>query len=173
MSNKAERQYNLLSINVPQGQWERSDLGEGMTIMKQCICGWWKPRYLIDEKNKRAYEIMDENERFMNFSHDDIDWDSLDGLPEKAMFRARILSAHYPSFIRKFENGVAEVSWQLIPDGFYFRDSDGFGMTDDEEITVYGFIDREMNVLVKFRYISDDWNLLKTLREQAENLKKL
>ena len=29
-------------------------------------------------------------------------------------------------------------------------------MTSDEEITVYGFIDSEMNVLVKFQYIDED-----------------
>ena len=57
-----------------------SGLGEGMSVIEQVIWGWWKQRYLIDNKNCRAYEIMDGN------------------------------------------------------------------------ITVYGFIDTKMNVLVKFRY---------------------
>ena len=34
------------------------------------------------------------------------------------------------------------------------------GMTDDEEITVCGFIDADMNVLVKFQYIGDDMQRL-------------
>jgi hypothetical protein len=68
---------------------------------------------------------------------------------------------------------VAEVSWQLNPDGRYYMDDDGFGMTSDEEITVYGFIDSEMNVLVKFQYIDEDWKRLDKMRREAvETLKK-
>ncbi|MBO5679857.1 MAG: hypothetical protein J6S11_07860 [Bacteroidaceae bacterium] len=55
---------------------------------------------------------------------------------------------------------LAEVHWQLNPDGRYYRDDDGYGMTDDEEITVCGFIDADMNVLVKFQYIGDDMQRL-------------
>ena len=52
-------------------------------------------------------------------------------------------------------------------------DDDGFGMTSDEEITVYGFIDSEMNVLVKFQYIDEDWKRLDKMRREAvETLKK-
>ena len=51
-------------------------------------------------------------------------------------------------------------------------DEDGFGMTDDEEISVYGFIDRQLNVLVKFRYINDDWKQLKEMQAEAEYICK-
>ena len=52
-------------------------------------------------------------------------------------------------------------------------DDDGFGMTSDEEITVYGFIDSEMNVLVKFQYIEEDWKRQDKMRREAvETLKK-
>ena len=36
------------------------------------------------------------------------------------------------------------------PDGMYYRDEDGFGMTDDEEINLYGAIDRKGKVVKKF-----------------------
>lgn len=36
------------------------------------------------------------------------------------------------SVVRRYENGGAEVSWMLQPDGRYDQDEDGFGMTDDE-----------------------------------------
>ena len=52
-------------------------------------------------------------------------------------------------------------------------DDDGFGMTDDEEITVYGFIDAKMNVLVKFQYIGDDYERLTEMRREAEEKLKL
>ena len=32
----------------------------------------------------------------------------------------------------------------------YYRDEDGFGMTDDEEIKLYGAIDRKGKVVKKF-----------------------
>ena len=37
---------------------------------------------------------------------------------------------------------MAEVSWQLNPDGRYYMDEDGYGMTNEKEITIFGFIDR-------------------------------
>ena len=45
-------------------------------------------------------------------------------------------------------------------------------MTSDEEITVYGFIDSEMNVLVKFQYIDEDWKQLDKMRREAEDALK-
>lgn len=47
------------------------------------------------------------------------------------------------------------MAWQkwngsLTPDGMYYRDEDGFGMTDDEEINLYGAIDRKGKVVKKF-----------------------
>lgn len=39
--------------------------------------------------------------------------------------------------------------WEVNPDGMYYRDEDGFGMTDDDEINLEGAIDRKGNV-VKF-----------------------
>lgn len=47
---------------------------------------------------------------------------------------------------------MAEVRWQLNPDGMYYRDEDGFGMTDDEEINLYGAIDRKGKVVKKFTF---------------------
>ena len=73
---------------------------------------------------------------------------------------AQRLSALFLTFVIRFQNGVAELHWQLNPDGRYYRDDDGYGMTDDEEITVCGFIDADMNVLVKFQYIGDDMQRL-------------
>ena len=169
-----EKLYMVLSaMDFTRKGYRVSELGEGMSVIEQVIWGWWKQRYLIDNKNCRAYEIMDGNMDFVNFTTNDIDWDSIKQLPEKAKMRAREMSAQFPTFIRGFRNGVAEVSWQLNPDGRYYMDDDGFGMTNDEEITIYGFIDSEMNVLVKFQYIDEDWKRLdKMCREAVETLKK-
>ena len=81
------------------------------------------------------------------------------------------MSFHFPSFIREFRNGVAQVDWQLNPDGRYYMDDDGFGMTDDEEIEIYGFIDTKGNVLVKFKAIKDRKEL-EVMRKKAEEIVK-
>ena len=89
-------------------------------------------------------------------------------MPEEAIQRAGDFNAHFPTRVRKYENGVAQVSWQLNPDGMYYMDEDGFGMTDDEEVEIYGFIDRKGKAVVKFRNIKEDWRILKTMRVEAE-----
>ena len=168
-----EKLYIVLSsMDFTRNGYRISELGEGMSVIEQVIWGWWKQRYLIDNKNCRAYEIMDGNMDFVNFTTDDVDWDSIKLLPEKAKIRAQEMSAQFPTFIRGFRKGIAEVSWQLNPDGRYYMDDDGFGMTSDEEITVYGYIDSEMNVLVKFQYVDEDWNRLDKMRREAETILK-
>lgn len=84
----------------------------------------------MDENNFRAYEIMDEDLKFVNFTIEDIDWKSIECLPEYMKEQARRLSALFPTF--------------------------------------YGFIDAEMNVLVKFQYIGNDRERLKEMRCEAE-----
>lgn len=166
---EAEKLYRLLSkTRFDKLHFRVHELSERISVIEQVINGWWKQRYLLNEDTCRAYEIMDEGMTFTNFTTDDIDWKSLESLPDYMIERARRLSALFPTFVSCFQNGVAKVSWQLNPDGRYYRDDDGYGMTDDEETTVYGFIDTEMNVLVKFQYIGDDWERLKEMRREAE-----
>ncbi len=41
--------------------------------------------------------------------------------------------------------------WQVQPDGRYWADEDGFGMTNDEEITLYSFLDGDGRFTAPFR----------------------
>lgn len=59
------------------------------------------------------------------------------------------------------------MAWQLNPDGRYYMDDDGFGMTDDKEINIYGFIDKTGTVVVKFQAI-DSGKQLYAMRRVAE-----
>lgn len=136
-----------------QYPYKKCDLGERMWLIEQVIDEYWKPRYLMDDDSKTAVEFMNGGTILQTVSTDDIDWESLQELPEYAIERARRLNATYPTFVRKYKDGVATVSWELNPDGRYYMDSDGFGMTDDEEITIYGCIDRSGKTLVKFRTV--------------------
>ncbi|MGM9847539.1 MAG: hypothetical protein ACI31F_06270 [Muribaculaceae bacterium] len=165
----AEKLYIALSsidFTTQSGYFVYS-LNEGMSVIDEAFGEWGKSRYLMDNNNHRAYEIMDKNLVLVNFTTDDINWESLENLPEEIKMRARNLSAEFPTAIRGFSDGIAVVEWELNPDGDYYMDSDGYGMTTDEEITLYSYIDREMNVLVKFEYLDRDWEHLERMRQTA------
>ena len=168
-----EKLYEVLQSNTYKSDlYKTEDLGEGMAVIYQVIWGWWKPRFVLNHSAKTAFEFMDSHEHLVTVTTDDIDFDSLNDLPEDVVEVAKCLSIHFPSFIRGFHNGVAQVDWQLKPDGRYYMDDDGFGMTDDEEIEIYGFIDTEGRVLVKFRAIKDS-SELETMRQEAEEKVKI
>lgn len=170
ISKKCEKEklYQQLSDEkFSQYPYEKRVIEEEMGIVNQVIGQYWKPRYLINHQNTCAYEIMDSNEDLTLFTAEDIAWDTLTRIPDMARERAERLDAHFPISINRFVNGVAQVSWQINPDGRYYRDEDGFGMTDDEEITLYGFIDKNGKVVVKFQTICD-YDELDELREMAE-----
>lgn len=59
--------------------------------------------------------------------------------------------AHYRFWVFPFTGNKAAVEWTVRPDGSYYADSDGFGMTDDEEITLHGFINTKGRPIGKFR----------------------
>lgn len=165
---QAKAYYAQLTSPEYQKCFRIEDAGDGMSLAEEVICQYWKPRYLMVNNTKRAYEFLNVNEKFGTITTDDIDWDSLKGLPEEAIQRVRDLNAHYPTHVRNFENGVAQVSWQLNPDGMYFMDEDGFGMTDGDEVEIYGFIDRQDKILVKFQHINEDWKRLEIMKKETE-----
>lgn len=167
-----EKVYRILtSAKYATGEYEKRQLGEGMEVVNQVIRGWWKPRFLLNHNLKTAYEWMWPNEQLAIVDQEHIDWDSMKNLPGQAMNTLNRYSFQYPSFIRGFHNGIAEVQWQLIPDGRYWMDDDGFGMTSDIELNIYGFIDQEANIISKFHYYTDnelDSHILDKVRERAE-----
>lgn len=148
-----QKMYQLLTTeHYTKGHYKHDDMGEGMTLVWQVIWSWWKPRFLLDHTTQCAYEIMDANYELVTVTDDDIDWDSLKDLPDNAIARAENHNAMFPTLIRRFINGQAKVEWQIHPDGKYWMDDDGFGMTSDQEITLFGAIDRTGNVVEKFVY---------------------
>lgn len=168
----AQRLYKTLNVDTyTKYPYEKQSLYENMYVINQVIGEYWKPRYLVDEKNKTAVEFMNGMMRLQTVCGDDIDWQSLESLSDEVIDRARALNAVYPTFVRQYKDGVAEVSWELNPDGRYYMDEDGFGMTDDVEITIYGYIDRDGKPLIKFRTIEDYKELDDMEREAKKNLK--
>ena len=168
--------YDRLSAAIAQNRrtYQLRDLGENMQEVSTLIVDHWKPRYLLNHTTRCAYEFMNEQAHLMRVSDADIDWPSLADLSEEYLFRVRTYNALFPTFISRFERGVAWVEWQINPDGRYWMDEDGFGMTPDEEISLYGFIDTACRVVLPFRMIdrSETLQELRTLAEKSVESRK-
>lgn len=137
------------------------DRGEDMEILSQLIAGYWRERFLINHADRRAYELMDENLTLKFIDRDDIDWMSVETLPNNN--NANTFSACYPLFsVGKFKDGVALVEWTLYPDGMYFMDEDGYGGEDNKASILYGYINRYGRLVERFQAKS---------REQMERMR--
>ena len=143
----------LTSPQYKTRPYSQSDLGEDM-ILVSCVFGeYLYPRYLMDSRTKRAVEFVDIFLQLVTVTDDDIDWRSLECVKEEdAIDVARDHSFIYPGNISRYENGIAKVRWVINPDGRFYCDEDGFGMTGDVERTLYGAIDRKGKVVKKFTY---------------------
>ncbi|MBR6282702.1 MAG: hypothetical protein IKR25_00180 [Muribaculaceae bacterium] len=132
--------------------YSKEDHGEDMSVISKIIDGWWKPLYLVDQRNQKAYKFMSTSEHLLTVTDDDIDWSSLSGIDEEIVARARRFNAHFPTHIRGFKDGICSVEWQINPDGRYYGDDDGYGMSDDVEISLFSYIDRTGKPLVPFTF---------------------
>lgn len=172
VNKKPHELYNLLMAMDQKHGFKIEDKGENMAVASLSIGMYQKPLFLLNHSTQCAYQFMDTDEKLCMISDNNIDWKSLKGLSDDCLRRAHNRDAHFPTQIRGFENGVAEVSWQLNPDGRYYMDEDGYGMTDDEEVEIYGFIDRQGRLVVKFENINGNWSRLCAMRRKAQKLAK-
>lgn len=84
-----------------------------MSLVHQSLFGWWKPRFLMDHRSEEAFEFMDLDECFVNFSETDVDLKSLKGLSDELLERAQRGYAGFPTHIGPFKGGRAEVAWGI------------------------------------------------------------
>lgn len=151
--SEAEKLYKKLNTaKYNEYPYQTKDKGEDMALVEKDICGWCKPQYLLDHRTRCAYTPF-VGEYWRDLDDDDVNWESLNGVPEDVIARAKAFSTHFPTIVFHYEDGIAKVEWQINPDGRYYEDEDGFGMTDDEEIALIGYIDRTGKVVKKFTYI--------------------
>lgn len=139
--------YAFITKNAAALGYKLENYGDGMALANESVDGWWKTRFLLNNMTKKAYPFIGPALTLMNVADDDIDWRSI---PAEYIDRARRRCAHYPTNIRGFHKGRAEVEWELNPDGMYYMDEDGYGMTDDVECTLYATIDTNGKYLKKF-----------------------
>ena len=144
--------YNLLNTEEYKTRpYQVVDLGEKMMVVEKVIDDYYKPFYLLDNKAKKAFRIINENMKLVSVMDADIDWESLKALPINMLNKVRQRDACFPTMIRGFHHGVAEIEWQINPDAMYFMDEDGYGMSHDEKIVLYGEINRNGKIVSKFK----------------------
>lgn len=167
----AHKLYKELSLSASSrtGMFAHDDLGENMEVVNMLFINYWKPHYLLNHNTECAYEFLNEAAHLVGVSDEDIDWSTLDGVSETCMDRIKTRNALFPSYIGLFENGVAKVKWQINPDGRYWMDEDGYGMTADEEFNLYGFIDSACRVVVPFQAV-EGADRLAEMRALAESI---
>ena len=166
----AQNLFKILNSPTYSGKnYQHHNMGENIEIIDFLFVDYWKPRYLLNHNTKCAYEFMTFNAHLVGVEDSDIDWNSLKKIPDEYIDRIKKRNALFPSFIRQFKNGVAEGCWQINPDGRYWMDEDGYGMTPDDEFNIYGFIDTECKIVIPYQTIQD-WEQLKKMRAEAEKI---
>lgn len=116
--------------------------------------GYYMEGYLYDSaKNMCLYkdgqlirQITDEKAHFIDFPG--VEHGSWENSLEVSMEPA----LRYGFFLKKFgEDGLAELIWRVQPDGRYYADEDGFGMSDQEEIMLRAKFDKTGKFVTPFR----------------------
>ena len=144
-------------------------MGNRMEIVEEVIDNYWRERFLINNAKKTAYELMDRSLHLTFLTEKDVDWESVRTLENNK--NAYSFSAYYQRFsVGKFKDGVALVEWTLYPDGQYFMDEDGFGMEDNDESVLFGFIDTNANVVIPFQ--AKSWEEMDKRRSEAVRIAK-
>ena len=165
-----QKLYKVLSSSEDSGRaLKHCELGENMEVINMFFIDRWKPQYLLNHKTMCAYEFMNENAHLVCVEDSDIAWESLDNISEEHLYRIKTRNALFPTSIYGFVNGTAKVKWQINPDGRYWMDSDGYGMTPEIEYNLYGYIDTSCKVIVPFQAIKDS-ERLNEMQVMAESI---
>lgn len=160
----------LLKPKYNQEPYTKRTLEENMMVVNVHTISGWNPLYIMDHTTKRAYVFMDEHYKLQTVTHDDIDWESLQGESNHVIERARNLNVYLPSSIGSYCDGVAMVSWKLSRDGRYY--DNGSGCLGDVEVAVYGFIDKQCRVVIPFRLVKNYNELLQMQAQAVEIIKQ-
>ena len=98
---------------------------------------------------------------------DEIDYESIAKTCRSGLTNAKNKAVRYAGLCRwgDFKNGICAMSWMLYPEGYYFADSDGFGVEPDDEEVVYAIINANLEIIEQFRPIQDVDKYLEEMRE--------
>lgn len=146
-----KKDFNYYDMLIDNKDISIHQLTDGLAVAYR-----YRPReiYFINENEKKAWLVLDSSDRLLQWELKDVDFEKLTGMDHVG--NARAMQAPYGFNIQSFGGCRALVSWTLHPDGGYFADEDGYGMTDDEEEKVYGVINGQCEVIIPFQPMNKD-----------------
>lgn len=141
------------------------DYIEDMAQLEQCECYSWGEnlllvkdeygdRYLVNKETGKARQISMPG-YVVGFSDDEIDFETIDKLPHSENAHTRLMEYGPVCWWDSCRNGLIALSWKLYPDGRYFADEDGFGMEDNDELSVCCIMNDNLEVLRPFTVVPD------------------
>ncbi len=81
---------------------------------------------------------------FLNYpGHENGEW-------EKELSMRFLPMTRFVIYVAPFDEGVCRFSWMVQPDGRYWMDEDGYGMTRDNEIWLCALINEEGEFITPF-----------------------
>ena len=96
-----------------------------------------------DEKNIHR-EITDMDGAFLNYpGHEKGEW-------EEKLTMLFVPKTRFVIYVSKFVDDVCRFSWMVQPDGMYWMDEDGYGMTDEDEIWLYALMNEAGEFITPF-----------------------
>lgn len=124
--------------------------------------------FLVNTEKKEAWELVGVTGIFSLWNASDVELSSVFDIPCRAQRNAMSVKAPYYFGFEEYGNGVTLAVWTVQPDGCHYADSDGYGMTDDEEVNLYSYIDKEGHIIIPFQPMNED--LKQRYRLQAEKI---
>lgn len=129
---------------------EIKEMGDGFYIVTETglngmggFC--WHNVELRKHDDKSFRRELLRNQQFVDFpglSH---------GKWEKEIAMERVIKENrFTSFIYPFIDGKAAFGWMVQPDGRYWEDEDGYGMTPDNAVILYALFNKEGRFITPF-----------------------
>lgn len=163
-------------------QEDRYVLAEGIDFLKEDPKGYdigndvavfSKGRHsyiLVNMRTGRIRQFVSESGRLL-VEDKDIDYECIHRLHKHYQRCADTKSVEfYFGRYNDFKEGLCALCWTTYPDGMYFADSDGFGMEDNDEETVYCIINTDFEILVPFRPMKDVDKVLCEMRRKLKTV---
>ena len=151
------------------------DYLQDMAQLEQCECYSWGENILrVFDKDGKGYivnkatgktRLIDDNGLLVGFTDDDIDFATIDKMENSHNAHPRRICYACIGRWDDCKNGLFAISWMLYPDGQYFADEDGYGMEDNDELTVYCVMNDNLEVVRPFTVVRDVKALLKEIRK--------
>lgn len=94
--------------------------------------------WIYDERKTLLIPLVSRNGNVLFLNKSDIEDKAIELIQNECP--QYLMSANFRFWVYPFKDGLAYVEWTVRPNGMYWADEDGYGMTDDEAISLYGKI---------------------------------